>query len=191
MKKIITYSLASTLILGSATPIAAQSKEQEETIVANESEQQEFTYIYKDIEFTGNVQMSEEQLEGLYNNAVSPEPTFTTFGADSGLGYVSVISPKYVTYKNTTTKWAAELIVAYLVSKAPTKIASAVFGSWTLGKIQGWASSIGPTYVGAWVSTSYVSGQRRYYETLAHYKNSNYTSPKSVQYYDVTAKWKK
>lgn len=146
--------------------------------------------MYNGVEFTGNTELTEEQLEGMYQNVISPEQTITPFAVDPGSSYVSVIAPTYKTYNNTAVKVAAELVVSGIVAKSGGKITKSIIYTWTLGRLQSWGSSINHTYVGGWVSSSYVNSQRRYYETLTRYKNSNYTSPTSVQYYDVTLHWK-
>lgn len=98
----------------------------------------------------------------------------------------------YKTYKNTTEKNVAELITAYLIGKAPKAAKGTTFGAWVLGKLSGWSDNIKPTYVGAWTTSAWDNyyNERRYYNTLVHYKNSNYTTPISVQYWDATALWK-
>lgn len=193
LKKTLLTSAAFILGLSAVTPAFANGVENQQTenqVNYEESVENQFTYVYNGVEFTGNTELTEEQLAGMYSNVVSPEPKITPFANDSGGSYVSVIAPTYKTYNNAGAKAAAELLVSAIVAKSGGKLTKSVIYTWTLGRVQSWASSINKTYVGGWVSSSYVNGERRYYETMTRYKNSNYTSPSSVQYYDVTLHWK-
>jgi hypothetical protein len=174
----------------------------QKTKIQDLQKDEEFTYVYNGIEFKGNKKLSEDELEDLYQTIInqSAEPVeldtaqsseMVTMGVDPGSSYVPVIPPIYKTYSNAGTQLAAELITAALVAKAPKPVQTSVFGVWVLNKLTGWADDIKPSYVGAWTSSTYdnYTQQRRYYETLVHYQNSDYTSPISVQYYDVTTWW--
>lgn len=204
MKKLLTTTSALILGLSLVSPAFAEKNEEKENVkkieVANEQKEAKFKYNYKGIEFSGDTELTKDQLSDLYASvmAQSQEAIKTPKSAeigpmvnDPGSSYVSVIPPTYKTYTNTGTKLAADAITFYLVSKAPKPVQTTTMGAWVLNKLSGWVDSIQPTYVGAWTSTTYdnYSDMRRYYETLVHYQNSNYTTPLSVQYYDVTLWW--
>src|SRR5699024_1521502 len=134
-------------------------------------------------------------LELMYNeamnaniNPLSVESNFGTFAEDPGSNQSTVVAPYYRTYKNTGAKIAADAVVTYLVNKVPKKVKTTALGSWVLSRFQGWAEPIKTTYVGSWITSSWSNYQNKriYHATLVHYNNSNYTSPKTIQYYEVT-----
>lgn len=188
LKKLTLFLITTLVSLSIITPVSAQKN-----IINNETNP-EYIYNYNGVEFIGDTELSEEQLKSMYENAMnanldllSKESTFETFAEVPGSSQVKVIPPYYRTYKNTGAKIAAELISFHIVNKVPKKIRTTAFGSWVLNKIQGWAT-IKTTYVGSWVTSSWSNYQNKrvYHATLVHYKNSNYTSPKTIQYYDVS-----
>lgn len=93
-----------------------------------------------------------------------------------------IVKPIYRTYTNETTKAVAEIMVAYLVSKLPTKITKNTLLNWFVTKMTKMTDSIHPTYVGSWMWTS----GGRTYATLVHYTDGNYSTPQKVQIIDVT-----
>lgn len=201
-KKALFLFVSLFVTIGFTVPTFASASEE----LSTDLETNEYAYIYNNIEIVSNTSLTPEQLKEIYSNAVNQksntenqnvqnynltdEPK-TPMGEDPGSSYVQVIPPKYTTYSNTLEKWAAELLTAYIVSKAPRPVQQSAFGAWTLNKLQGWVDYIEPTHVGAWTSSSYdnYTKQRRYYNTLVHFENSNYTDPLSIQYYDVTNWW--
>lgn len=168
-------------------PVFAESSQEEEQI---------FIYEYNGIEFSGNVELTQEQLSNMYAEVMG-SPTESSeigvMGRNPDGSTVIVVKPTYRTYKNKGAKAAAELLSAYIISKAPKPVKTSVFGGWVLTKLSGWANAIKPTYVGAWVTSSWsrAENKRLYFNTLVHYKKSNYTQPKSVQYWESTSWWTK
>lgn len=201
--KFVLIMAASALSLSLYSPVSAN---EQESLVTNEIQNAPlYTYEYNGIEFSGNVQLSPEELKAMYNdvlgtpsNLLSKSSTSSASNAsngsvsilaeDNGSSYVKESSTYYRTYKNTTVKIAAELATAFIISKTPKKIRSSTFGAWMFGKFQGWVSGDKTTYVGSWISSTWSSYQnkRLYKATVVHYKNSNYTTPLSVQYYDIS-----
>lgn len=122
-------------------------------------------------------------------NEESTEYGIGIFAENPGSSQVKVVAPYYRTYKNTGYKAAAELTTIYIISKLPKKMKETAFGTWVIGKFQGWASKTKTTYVGSWVTSSWSNSKNKrvYHATLVHYEKSNYTKPKSVQYWDVSA----
>ncbi|KOR78539.1 hypothetical protein AM232_08765 [Bacillus sp. FJAT-21352] len=108
----------------------------------------------------------------------------TAYGPISGGSTKTEIAPIYRTYKNTGVNEAKNLIFAYMMKKIPKKMTDSVFANWLFVKLNSW-SKISPTYVGSWVLSSYSTAEkkRNYHATVVHYGKSNYTSPKSVQYF--------
>lgn len=192
MKKTLLTSAAFILGLSAVTPAFANGVENQQTenqVNYEESVENQFTYVYNGVEFTGNIELTDDQLAGMYRNVVSPEPTITPMANDSGGSYRSEISPIYKTYKNTVAKATATAMITYFASKVPKAAKDTKSVTWLTAVLTAFAvDKTSPTYVGGWVSSSYNSakGYRVYTETVTHYKNSNYTSPKKVQYYDVT-----
>ncbi|RHW40329.1 hypothetical protein D1B31_12310 [Neobacillus notoginsengisoli] len=201
-KKLFSTVLAFVVGLGIVSPVFAEQNfealDSDIDEITNEFQEPNFIYHYNGIEFSGNEALTDRELSELYNNLmrdsteIREEDEISLLGNDPGSSFVRVISPMYKTYSNRDVKYAAEIITIYLVSKAPSPIRTTALGTWILTKMSGWVNLITPSYVGAWTSSSYdnYTGQRRYYETLVHYKYSNYTTPLSVQYYDVTSWWK-
>lgn len=151
-----------------------------------------YSYVYNGVEFTGGYELSQEELKNMYFETVGSSgdlnDEITTFAENDGSSSVMVTPKYYRTYKNTGAKAAAELTTIFLISKMPKPVKTSTLGIWVLGKLQGWSSSIKTTYVGSWISSSWSSYQNKriYHATLVHYTNSNYTTPISVQYYDVS-----
>ncbi|MGE1165293.1 hypothetical protein ABES08_00150 [Peribacillus simplex] len=108
----------------------------------------------------------------------------TAYGPISGGSTITEIAPIYRTYKNTGVNEAKNLIFAYMMKKIPKKLTDSVFANWLFVKLNSW-SKISPTYVVSCVSSSYSTAEkkRNYHATVVHYGKSNYTSPKSVQYF--------
>jgi len=160
-----------------------------------------YTYNYKGIELTGNEEITEaevkerfaeveEMIKGKQN-----EPTdkagddFTTYyvPVESFPGSVTA-GPYYRTYDNTTEQEATNLIVAWVSTKVPGFIAKDAFGVYLFNKLTGWAGSIfKTTYVGSWQSKSYNAnlGLYEYHNTIIHFTDSSYSTPKSISYYVV------
>ncbi|MGY3314993.1 hypothetical protein ACV242_003489 [Peribacillus simplex] len=128
------------------------------------------------------------EIENLYNEVMSINTLnsggITAYGPISGGSTITEIAPIYRTYKNTGVNEAKNLIFAYMMKKIPKKLTDSVFANWLFVKLNSW-SKISPTYVGSWVSSSYSTAEkkRNYHATVVHYGKSNYTSPKSVQYF--------
>ncbi|MED4035793.1 hypothetical protein ABEU98_30720 [Priestia megaterium] len=199
MKKILLTSMVSTLCLGLVSPAFAAESNQSRQSVSSQLDQEntepEYTYTYNGIEFTGNYELTTDELRTLYVQSLaleakttSPSDDVSVEVNDPGTGQVQVVKPYYRTYTNKTQKEVANAITSYLLSKIPSPVKGNVVGIWVVGKITQWTNVIKQTYVGSWITSSYVTSKKKrvYHATLVHYKNSNYTTPISVQYYDVT-----
>lgn len=185
--RFVSIMLVSVLSLSLLNPASANELES----LSNEDTPL-YSYEYKGIEFTGDTELSQDELEIMYNDIINPSSNsngeITTFAEDHGSSMVRVVPPYYRTYKNTGYRAAAELTTLYLISKTPKKLKRTTLGIWIIGKFQGWTNAIKPTYVGSWISSSWSNYQNKrvYHATLVHFKKSNYTSPTSVQYWDVS-----
>lgn len=107
---------------------------------------------------------------------------------------IRINGPYYRTYNNTADKIIISALVSLLssgltsavekiIGKKIPKAASALFGA-----IFGYQFDIkDKTYVGTWTCASYSNyyDEYIYYATLVHYKNSDYTKPIKIQYYEV------
>lgn len=168
--------IASILSLSIITPVSAQKNSNYEN-----GNNFIYTYEYNGIEFTGDTELSEEELKSIYDDVMNTSVQSSLnekntgiglFALDPGSTQVKVVPPYYRTYKNTGWKVASELITAYLISKMPKKVKGTAFGIWIAGKLQGWASNVKSTYVGSWVTSSWSpsANKRVYHATLVHYK---------------------
>lgn len=204
MKKILSLMLSSALLL-SVTPSFAKANENTEDTTIPVQSQEEYTYNFNGVEITSNVELSDEEVESVYNEAVAPKnassmipnssnlggSAITPFADEDGGGTRTEIAPYYRTYKNTTINEAKNLIFAYMMKKIPKKITDNVFANWLIVRLNKW-SDVDPTYVGSWASSAWSNydNRRNYHATLVHYAKSNYTSPKSVQYYQCNSWFK-
>lgn|SRR5690606_20179110 len=190
MKKLFITVIIIMLCLSLGTTVSANTKEgfSNSNIKVIEEGFSTFIYEYNGIEISGDTKLSEEQIINMYNAAMNEKVDI--MGVDPGNTQVIVIPPMYKTYKNTGAKAAAELLSAYIIKKAPEKAKKSTFGAWVLNKLTGWAK-VETTYVGMWTTSSYSSYEQKrvYHNTLVHYKNSNYTTPKSIQYWEATHWW--
>ena len=66
---------------------------------------------------------------------VMGSPTESSEIGVMGGSTVIVVKPTYRTYKNKGAKAAAELLSAYIISKAPKPVKTSVFGGWVLTKL--------------------------------------------------------
>lgn len=194
MKKLLLLMLSSTLLL-SLTPSFANANENTEDPAIPLQSQEEYTYSFNGLEITSNVVLSKLEVENVYNEVigiknVSPilGSTITPNAVEPGGGSRTEIAPIYRTYKNTTINEAKNLIFAYMMKRIPKKITDNVFANWVFVKLNKWAT-VNPTYVGSWVSSSWSdhANRRNYHATLVHYAKSNYTQPKTVQYYECNS----
>lgn len=194
MKKVILAVMSAVIGLSVASSSAFAEEKRvipvnEEIELPNELEPV-FTYEVNGIEFSGNVELTQEQLNSMYREAT--RGGIQVFIPDNGGSSIMEVPPVYRTYKNAGKKAAAELITAYIISKTPKPIRKATWGAWVLNHLSRWVDIIKPSYVGSWVSSSYSYAEKKrlYYNTLVHYKNKDYTGPTSVQYWESTAYWR-
>ncbi|MBM6616950.1 hypothetical protein [Bacillus suaedaesalsae] len=166
---------------------------------ASTSETTEFTYYYNGVKFVSDKELTEEMIQDLYNQAVSPSASSITSKSLSNTidepGYVipneggsRMLTDKiYRTYDNTDVEIAAGIIAALLLKKAPAKFSQSRYEAFITVPMTAWLLSFNDTYVGSWQTESYNSYNRLYEQknTIVHYRYGNYTSPMEVQYYSV------
>ncbi|MFE5473850.1 hypothetical protein [Bacillus safensis] len=187
IKKVSLVMLTGIVGFGLIAPVSSISaKEQPQP---NEvTSHDEYTYVYKGVEFTGSTPLTEEALKNMYDDAMGYSPDSGIFVNDPGTGQVKVVPPTYRTVKNTAIKAAAEIVTLYLISRMPSKARKTALGTWIIGKFSQWTSKIKTSYIGSWVTSSYsnVENARVYHATLVHYKKKNYTKPESIEYWDIS-----
>ncbi|MDR4926827.1 hypothetical protein ACFX4I_23710 [Peribacillus sp. YIM B13472] len=186
MKKLCAFSVSLIIFFSFVAPSFASKEVITET--STEQELKEYAYFFKGIEIMSNIILTEQEIVNLYNEVMSIGTPIvggiTSYAPISGGSTKTEIPPIYRTYKNTGVNEAKNLIFAYMMKKIPKKLTDSVFLNWLFVKLNSW-SKISPTYVGSWVSSSYSTAEkkRNYHATVVHYEKSNYTSPKSVQYF--------
>lgn len=223
MLKKSTLSLLSCALLSSAvlsvSPVTASAKVKNSHIgnVQNSLSQGDnlptpYTYEYEGVLFSYPTELSQSQLEQMYEVTMDPEeyaissPTFNSspllkstkinVGVTPNVvvlppGGAQVTSgPFYRTYSNMESRLlitAATTFVGGVLSITASTAKWLVTGALSAGTF-GATEIIGPTYVGAWNYKAYDSTQGRYrtYSTVVHYKYGNYTSPIKVQTYPLT-----
>lgn len=189
MKKFITSIAASTLLFTSVLPTAFAAEESNDTLVSLES-QSDYYYSFQGINFTGNVELDEAQLQDLYSSVQENSNTdlIKPFAHDIGSNSTTVVAPVYKTFSNKVEKFLIDSFVAYIVTKIPTKYASNFMFNFYFNKITGWASGkVVPTYVGSWVTRSWSEYDQTYiyYLTAVHYTDSTFKTVKDVGYLEV------
>lgn len=186
MKNIFAFSLSLLILFSFVAPSFASIEVSNET--STQQEVNEYAYSFNELEIISNTILTEQEIENLYNEVMSINTLnsggITAYGPISGGSTKTEIASIYRTYKNTGVNEAKNLIFAYMMKKIPKKLTDSVFANWLFVKLNSW-SKISPTYVGSWVSSSYSTAEkkRNYHATVVHYGKSNYTSPKSVQYF--------
>ncbi|MFE4243566.1 hypothetical protein ACFVSS_16940 [Peribacillus butanolivorans] len=194
MKKMFVFALSLVMLFSLVTPSFANENVSNGT--SPEQELEGYTYSFNDLEITSNTILTDQEIENVYNAVMSTTPETTSIENDPDYGGISLrapvsggstvteIAPIFRTYKNTGVNEAKNLIFAYMMKKIPKSLTDNVFANWLFVKLNSW-SKISPTYVGSWVSSSYSTAEkkRNYHATVVHYGKSNYTAPKSVQYF--------
>jgi hypothetical protein len=155
-----------------------------------------YTYKYQGVEVSGNYQLSEQEVvdklsevkEMIMFEKKKKEDEFSTNYVPRETFPGSVVAgPYYKAYDNTTERAAADLIAAWVSTKVPGFLSKSTFVNYLVSKLTNWSSHINDTYVGAWQSKSYSSyyDLYEYHNTIVHFTDSDYDTPKNVSYYVV------
>jgi len=203
LKKVFTVLLSSAILL--SVPISSASAQEKQsfqiTAESNYLKQVElidgermYTHLYDGVEITGNVLLTDNQviskleeanaieLSNEVSNEIRP---LIDLDPDPYPGTI-VAGPLYQNFSNATARETANYAVAWVATKVPRFISKSTFGNYVVTKFLGF-SAISPTHVGSWQSRSYNNSLKlyEYHNTIVHYEDSQFRTPKSVHYYVV------
>lgn len=194
---VVVLLFASTSGLSaSASTIEKKNLREEKSLV----EEEIYTYQVGEVTVESNVQLSLEKAERVVEQAIeqgqklsdaSTDPVGISpmyIPVDDGYGTV-VEGPIYRSYTNSLLKNTAEYLVAWTAARLPFKITSKTHYNWLFNKLTGWMVNLfQPTYVGSWITRAGHPTNPNYYEyfnTVCHYTDSTYKTPKSVAYWSA------
>ncbi|MEK5217773.1 hypothetical protein [Psychrobacillus sp. FSL H8-0487] len=192
MKKILIPFLSLVLTVSVVTLPVYASKGESVVPLDEALTQEQFSYSYEGINFSGSTPLTEEELKNLYDGVVNVSPTeqtIGTFAEDNGDTTVTVVPPAYQTFNHTYVAATASFFLGYYVQKVAGIKNGEKFRLWANAMLSTWvATHIGSHYSGSWITSSWSNYQQKriYHATLVHFAKSNYTQATDVEYYDVS-----
>ncbi|MDF2067466.1 hypothetical protein [Bacillus sp. Cr_A10] len=211
MKKGLTVLLSSALILSvpltSASAVGQQPIQQDfisSYLQTTEVFEEEtiYTYLHNGIEISSNVQLTDSQVTQKLDqvkelsskksknlsksNDLTEITPYVQLPVDMYPGTITA-GPYYDSYDNAIYREAADLLVAWVTTKVPAFLSKSTFTNYVTSKFLGWSSAIKDTYVGSWQSKSWNPslGLYEYHNTIVHYEDSQFRTPRTVTYYVV------